>query len=340
MTKELRVLAVLGLMAALLILTFKYIFPVVAPFFLGAIFACLIEPLVQWVERTLGISRRLAVILLLTALVLTVLMALGITAGLFYQEVRRLLPQLTVLVRSFSSWENSFFQGISKVFPQLDTYLPSRSFFWESFERLLRSLINEGMSLAPLVPEMLAAIGLGGVAAYFFSRDKEIILRFFERNLPTGCRIYVSVIKKEVTGGVAQFIRTEFFLVILTAFFSGIVFWGLGVSGALGYGLLAGLLDLIPVLGPGILYLAAVMVALIFGNYGLALGFGLGYFLLVALRQVVELKLLGENFNLHPLSAIIIIYVGIKVFGLAGVFLGPLLFVILRGYYRAAIFRN
>lgn len=328
-------MAVLGLMAALLAVMMKYVFPVVAPFFLGGIFACLIEPLVQWLERAFGTSRRLAVGILLTGLVVSVLMGLGMVITLFYQELRRLLPQFIQLVRYFSSWENSLFQTLSRVFPHFEIQVPDSMFFWESFERLLRSIINEGLNLAPLIPEMLASIALGGVAAYFFSRDRELILGFFDRNLPTGCRIYIRQIRKEVTNGLAQFIRTEFLLVMLTATFTGLLFWGLGISGALSYGIFAGLLDLIPVLGPGILYLTVVVFGTIVGNYSLAFAFGLGYFLLVALRQVVELKLLGENFNLHPLLTIILIYVGVKIFGLAGVFFGPLLFIMLRGYYRA-----
>jgi predicted PurR-regulated permease PerM len=45
-------------------------------------------------------------------------------------------------------------------------------------------------------------------------------------------------------------------------------------------------------------------------------------------------KLLGENLNIHPLLAIIILYMGMKIFGLTGIIFGPILVITIRAIYQ------
>ena len=40
-------------------------------------------------------------------------------------------------------------------------------------------------------------------------------------------------------------------------------------------------------------------------------------------RQIAEPKIVGESLGLHPLAALISLYVGFRVFGLWGMLLGP-----------------
>ena len=56
--------------------------------------------------------------------------------------------------------------------------------------------------------------------------------------------------------------------------------------------------------------------------YGMVL-IGL-YVMCYILRQFLEAKLMGTQVGLSPLETLVSMYVGLQLFGLAGVFLGPI----------------
>jgi len=56
------------------------------------------------------------------------------------------------------------------------------------------------------------------------------------------------------------------------------------------------------------------------GNYGMALGVAVLYIIITIIRNYLEPKLVGKQIGLHPLATLIALFVGSKMFGLAGLF--------------------
>ena len=86
-------------------------------------------------------------------------------------------------------------------------------------------------------------------------------------------------------------------------------------------------LDLLPVIGVGVVLIP-------WGVWSFAVGktpFGIGLLVLFAFhtvfRQIIEPKIVGKNLGVHPLLTLLFIYVGYSVFGIAGLLLVPVLTV-------------
>lgn len=317
-----------------MVVILKYLFPLMAPFLLGTIFACLIEPVVKRLDTRLRVGRKLTIMLILIFLVIVAFSITGFSVLAFYQEAQRLMPKIPGLVERLLNITQEILNYLVKYFPQMAENGPIFALPRESIGRVLRSMIIGGLQFLPRFPQLLLAIGLGGVTAYFFSRDKELISRVFYQILPYKWQKATITLKTEVMASVSRFIRTECILALVTTSLTTVFFLCLGIPAAMAYGFLAGMLDFLPVLGPGLIYIPLVAVNLLFGNYYQALWLTSGYFILLLLRQITEYKLIGENLNLHPLVSIFVIYIGVQIFGVAGIFLGPLLIVILRAFYR------
>lgn len=335
MKKETKVFTALLFFGGGFILGIKYIFPMVAPFIWGIIFACLIEPLVLTLENKLRIKREMAILIVLSSLMVLIFSICGITVLVIYQESQQLLPRIPELVTRFSESGMEILKKIQNLHPYLREYFSNFSLYPESMGHILRSVIYGVLNFLPRFPQAIVSIVLGGITAFFFSRDKDKISRMFFRIIPERWHNLCSRLKFEVINSLARFIRTEFILVLITSILTTLCFKLLGVSGAVAYGFIAGLLDVIPVLGPGLVYFPIVGVQLLFGRYQMALMITGCYCLMIFLRQIAEIKLFGEELNFHPLLTLFVLYAGAKIFGVAGVFLGPLLMITLRGYYRA-----
>jgi len=198
----------------------------------------------------------------------------------------------------------------------------------------LKVLLINLVSFVSQLPQILISILIGAVTAFFYSRDQQLIKKQFLRIIP--CRLHqiIARVNEEIVENVAKFVRVELALVLLTSCFTWITFRVLGIDSAATYGFLAGVFDVIPIMGPGMIFIPAAIVSFFIQKYSVALIIIGSYFVLIFIRQVVQLRLVGDCFNFHPLLTLLVFYVGLKLFGIIGIILGPIILIVLRGYYR------
>ncbi|WP_394896110.1 AI-2E family transporter, partial [Clostridium baratii] len=68
-------------------------------------------------------------------------------------------------------------------------------------------------------------------------------------------------------------------------------------------------------------------------DYLIAFGLICLYILVQFVREILEAKLLSNKFNIHPLVIFLSIYIGMKIFGVIGVFIGPLYSMMVRDIF-------
>lgn len=95
-----------------------------------------------------------------------------------------------------------------------------------------------------------------------------------------------------------------------------------------GYALLLGIFiavfDAFPILGSGLIFIPWGLFQLLAGNIFQAAVLFTLYALCQLIRQTLEPRLLGSRIGILPIYTIISIYIGMKLYGIVGVFLGPL----------------
>ena len=127
-------------------------------------------------------------------------------------------------------------------------------------------------------------------------------------------------VKEYLVGAFARMVRA--YLILL-----GITFGELA-AGAFLFGVphpataaaVVALVDLLPVLGTGIVLIPWAAVALLQGEVFLGAGLAVLYGVIALVRNLLEPKILGRQMGLHPLAALVSIYVGGRLFGLLGLF--------------------
>ena len=98
----------------------------------------------------------------------------------------------------------------------------------------------------------------------------------------------------------------------------------MNVPYAVGVALLVAVIDIMPVLGTGLVLIPWAIIAAVLGSYKMAAGVAALYIIMLAVRNVVEPKLVGSQMGLHPLVTLIAMFVGLQLFGLAGLFGFPI----------------
>ncbi len=335
MSQELRTVIWIIVVGSLLILGFRYLFPVFAPFCIGLLLACWVDPLVTSCEARFKIQRGFIIGTILSGFTLVILAVVVLTVFALYQEAVQFLPKIPAFVNQLNLSIIAWIQDLVRFFKLNQIEFQIFSPIPESFNHIFRSFLIWVMQLLPGLPQIFMAVALGGITAYFLSRDKKKISRGFYRIFPSKWSPVLAELKHDLLDTIAKYLRAELSLAVITGVLTALGLKIIGIPGAFIYGILAGLLDFIPVLGPGLIFFPLAFINLLFGRYPYVTFFLLLYVLILLTRQLLEIRLVGDNLHVHPLLALLIMYIGMKFYGFAGIFYGPLILIILRSVYRA-----
>lgn len=319
----------------------KFILPYVAPFVVAVLLAALIDPPVDFLEEKMHISRGFAVLLVL-------IVVLGLVAVLIILAVANLTAEINYLVAKLPYYSKDIAEVLTGLFERAralyanlgELPAPLGDIVQTNLNRIaesIKSAASDFLGLVRGVPSLLFTMMIASIATFFISKDKNHFFEFFISLLPRKWRYDALRVKSEISTGVLGLLRSQMILVCITG---GLATLGLVIIRA-PYawllGLLAGFLDLIPMIGPSGVFFPLSFYYFVIDEvgYGLAVLAVLGVILLI--RQLLEPRVVGSNVGLHPLTSLVAIYLGVQFFGVSGFILGPLLLIILKGFFVVVI---
>jgi predicted PurR-regulated permease PerM len=122
-----------------------------------------------------------------------------------------------------------------------------------------------------------------------------------------------------------------FVVAIVQGALGGLMFWWLGLPAPLLWGLVMGLLAVVPVLGAFIIWIPAALFLFATGSEGKALVLALwGTIVVGGIDNVLYPLLVGNSLKMHTIIAFVSIVGGMIFFGAAGLILGPIVFTVTR----------
>ncbi len=314
---------------------FKYVLPFIFPFVLALFLAVFIDPAVAGMERRLRLPRAVGAAVVIVAV-------LGISAFLLVVGMARLglelvdlmgsLPlgyqQLTDLVEGAAEMLGQFSASLPPVLKQvLDRQLAGS---YQTLVGLLNGVVTALQNLLAALPGLAMVFLITAIATYLISRDKVIIRSFLIGWVPREWRTGVLAIKADVLASTVGLIKAQAVLVFLTFLVVLGSLTALGARYALSMAVLAAFLDVLPVLGPSLLFIPWAAYAFLTGDASLAFWLLVLYGGVALVRGVAQPYVIGERLGLHPLTVLVALYLGVKVWGPAGFVYGPLVAIVLK----------
>lgn len=324
---------------------FFFLLPIFAPFIIGWLISALMDPVVSWLERRLKIKRGVAafVTLISSLAILIALIALGISW--VSVEVIRLSKDLPETLNMIVEFFRNTFTSLQTYYSDFDLGPRILEGVYDSMSTIVSTLTdlttgatNIIISGVTAVPNVFILLTISLLASYFFSRDKKVLGDLAARILPRSMFEAASELGEDIGKAVFGYIRAQLTLVTITALQTMIGLYILGSPYAVTIGIVIGVLDILPVVGSGTIYVPWIIYGLFTGDFFMALALTLLYLFILVVRQILEPKLVADNLGIHPLATLIAIYVGYKLFGFIGLILGPFILVIGKAASRAHLF--
>lgn len=165
---------------------------------------------------------------------------------------------------------------------------------------------------------------------FYFLRDRRIILESIESLLPLS-----GADTARMFGDVDDTVHATVYGTLIVAMvqgtLGGLMFWWLGLPAPLLWGVVMGLLAVVPVLGAFIVWIPAAVFLLLDGSGVKAIILTLwGSIVVGGIDNVLYPMLVGRRLKMHTLMAFVSIVGGLVVFGSSGLILGPVTFAITR----------
>lgn len=332
------ILAFIVLVALLLDHLMKYILP----FVIGWVFAILLIPVVRFLERR-QIPRLTAVLLVMVVTVLVVVgISIGIIVGTLREATSFIANSQSFLRIELSSIQHTISTG--KVFygklpvQFSDQVQATVSQFVHSIEVGIRNSVGSLVHLVTSLPETLFVFVIAVVTAFFILYRRERMLASFFRLVPPGWDRKLDIILVDMEKAFLGTIRVQFILMCLSAVLGVIGMLILHFPYAVLLGILFALTGLVPILGSALLTVPWAIGAFALGDPSTAIKVLALQVVISLIRHAIEPKILAETVGLDTLSTLFALYVGLKIIGIIGLFIGPIILIGAKGLLRTRLF--
>src|SRR5712691_11256439 len=322
----LRILVILLVAIGLLWVVYK-LTTVILLVVLSIFFAYLVAPLVDLVQRPFRIRGRERMMPRgLAIAIVYVFLFVGIGLVIYF-----LAPQLADQFPEFKKQATAYYKTISSDADRLNQYFKQHRMpegLVDAVNKTALGLIAQGGGIvSAAVERMLGLIiylpwlVLIPILGFFFLKDADAFRRSALAMLPRGrIRWRGDEFFQDVNSTLAAYIRAQLTACLLIGVISSLGFALIGLPSPLVLGLMSGMLEFVPLVGP---LTVAILAVLLF----------LGVMRIVE-DYVIYPRIIGVGIHLHPLAVILAILAGAELAGVAGIFLAIPVIAIITVSYR------
>ena len=314
------------------------------PFILAVAGAVLLEPFINFFELRWHMRRTPAVflglVLSLGVVVLMITLVFSIVSSQIMEISRIMIADSEFRIAEIINFLDTLWAHVTGTASSPQMQEEVQVLIQQNLDTLKQVLSGTASFLTgalAMLPESLLFIAVMGIASFFILKDRYLIRTFILGVLPEKSRSRIRDVLGQLLNTFVRFIRAYGILILCTMLITMAGLWLFNVPFAFSAGVLAGFLDIMPVVGPGLLFLPWGILAIIFNQTQMGISVFVVYLITSLARHILEPKILGGSIGLHPLVSLMALYMGLKVAGLWGMILFPMTLAIIVTLFRVGV---
>jgi predicted PurR-regulated permease PerM len=309
---------------------------------LAIFFAYLVAPLVEFLCRPIHISGRKFAIPRPLAIILSYLIIVAVVVLGIYL----LAPRLGSQFPEFAAQARDYWNSVGVKTQAWVEYFRSHQMPGQVLDAINGAIPKLIETVSQTASQVL--LSMGGLLAYipwlvlipvlsfFLLKDVDTFRRSALQMLPRGrWRWRGDEFFQDINSTLASYIRAQLLACLFVGLVCTIAFTVMGVPNPLALGVIAGVFEFVPLVGPLLVAVLAAAAAVLHGGGFLAF-LVLAFLLVLRIVEdyIVYPRLIGQGIHLHPLAVIVAILAGAELAGVAGIFLAIPVVAILTVSYR------
>lgn len=331
-------------------------FPLILPLLIAVLFTVILRPIILAVQNLLHIPYLLSCLLVIFFFLFFIILFLGYLLFEMFHGIIYLAEWLPVhlkdLIMSIIEYINhAVIVPLEKAGNWINTLSPDQQVMvQEQLEEIGKSVAEYiGLWIEVFLKSLGSLIiGLPGhftmlfvsiLCTFFLCKDWDRFSSWIKRFVPNKAVTIISSLTYQLKKKLFQYTKAQ--IILLSVNFL-ILFFALSlfkIPYALTISAFITIIDLLPILGTGIVLIPWAVYLWTNNQIILSIGIACLYVLVVLQRQLLEPKLVSSALGIHPLAFILAIYIGITALGITGLWLGPMVLFILTACKEAQIFQ-
>jgi len=315
---------------------FTYLLAWLFPFIVGGIVALALRRPIDWLTAKTKISRTVWSVLLVVVTFAVLVLAAVLIFDRILTEVLSFIKSLPEHIPAVTNWlsgVNASLQDAMKDMPD-DFKKSLQETLLNTPVNMINSLAGSAtaftVNLALSMPELLISTIITIVACCFVTKDYYMISGFIRKQVSAERWDTIVAAKNQFTEKTFKMLRGYVLIMFITFAELAIGLSLLQIKYAVVIALLISLVDIMPVLGTGTVMLPWGIISIAAGKLWHGVGLLVVYVLVTAIRYVIEPRIIGKQVGLPPIVTLFSMFLGLRIFGFAGLFGFPMILIVLK----------
>lgn len=263
----------------------KSLFLYFLPFIIGMLITLLMYPVYSFMKKRLSFKPAFS--------------ATVITLSIFSLIISAVMYLVYLLVKESVNLYNNNIKLFDKIFSSIDVskVLTELNISTDIFNKIS----DTAVTIVRIIPISITLIIISFVSTITFINHFPDIKYNIISKLPDGKRNDIEILFEKTKVTLKKFARTYLVLYLLTFIESIFIFTLIDLDYRLVFAFLATVSDLLPILGPGTVYLPIAVVKALSHEYLSAITLVIFWGIVIIIRQIIEPKLVSDTIKIHPL---------------------------------------
>jgi predicted PurR-regulated permease PerM len=302
------------------------------PFVLGIVLTYILNPFVNFFEQFIPLKSAKPKLARALSIAIVTFIAFLIIAGCLLLVIPPMFKQSSELITNIpslitdarttvESWNEEYASNIpEEVRVEIDRLLENGG---EILLGAFRGLVGRTAVAAVHALTLVVGLVVLPLFVFYFLKDREAVRESFVEVFPTDTQIHVVYVLRILNRIIGAYVRAQFTLAAVVWVFISIGLMLMGVKYAILLGAVAGIFELVPIVGAWLAVIPTIIVVLSTSPEKIV--WVLLLYLGVQLFQgaLIVPRIQSFAMKLHPLMILVSIVVGSEIAGLWGVVLGP-----------------
>lgn len=337
------------LIIGLLVVGGRYLLPVLTPFIVGLIVTMILNPLVRLVGRHKPKLKKPFAIFLCAVFYIVLAYLLVNFGWQLAQKVGDLIARVPALFETQIApvlW--MLYDRIQELATEVDPSLATEinAIFNEAMQNM-RVYVTEysmrGVGLLTntltALPGLFISVLITVISTFFMIADFDFLVAQGFKLIPASRRQAVQTTVVYAKNILVKYIKSYSLIFSITFIELAAGFSIMHIPNAILIGICVAVFDILPILGTGGILIPWAIIVAILGNGALAFGLLFLYVFIVVVRNIIEPRIVGKQIGLHPLVTLVGMFIGLKLFGIIGLFGIPIALSILVNLDRNDVIR-
>lgn len=310
---------------------FRYLFGLAAPFLLAFVLITLLYPTLERAQRKIPVRKKYLAVGIILPLLLLFSMGLWAVFSFGVEQMQGLPAFCGRVERQATAFFHDCCCRLDGKFgwagEKIETYV---------IEQMNVIMENVQIQVAPQLLSssyncfkgLLSAVGflaITCIAVFLLEKEYTGIVEWLKDEESVA---FLWTAFEGVLSYITTFFKAQGVILLVISVLASVTLWVAGVEGGILFGILAGILDMLPFIGTGIVLVPLSVWQLLNGHYGrMAVCLAL-YGVCILVREFLEPRLIGNKIGISPIYILFAVYAGVKLFGVSGIVKGPLALIV------------